>query len=310
MKKIILLIAAVFVVGVSFAQELKVEKQTFLYAEKDGQKLYLDRYVPEGNDETKPCLIFVFGGAFKFGARDVDGYVGYFEYMARQGYCVVSIDYRLGYKDYETPPDDGPLEKLNKFENTINIAVEDLFDATNFVLGNAEEWKVDPGMIIASGSSAGAITALQGEFYICNSRERAKVLPEGFNYAGIVSFAGAIFNIGEFMWEKAPCPIQMFHGDADKLVPYDHIAQMGIGFYGSKYIAASLDAAGHPYYFYSAIDSGHELAGDPMGRCRGEIMTFLKNQVKDKKKEQVNTVVKTIGRPESDKSFTLGEYTL
>lgn len=309
MKKIILLIAALLIVNISYAQQApKIDKQTFLYSEKGDQKLLLDRYVMEGNNDVKPCIIFMFGGGFMFGSRDMGGYIDYFEFLAEQGYCVVSIDYRLGFKGYTPNPDEGPVGALTKFVNTIDIAVEDLFDATSFVVRNAQEWKVDTTMIIANGSSAGAISVLQGEYYISNGHQLAKKLPQNFNYAGVIGFAGAVFTIGGFKWNAEPCPIQMFHGDADNRVPYDNVVMAGVGFYGSKYIAGTLDTAGYPYYFYSATDSGHEIAGDPMSRCRGEIMTFLDNEVKGKLKEQINTTVKVIGRPEREKNFQLGDY--
>ena len=75
-------------------------------------------------------------------------------------------------------------------DNAVNIAVEDLFSATLFVLENAEQWQIDTEKIITSGSSAGAISVLQAENAICNRTSSAAVLPQGFNYAGVISYAG------------------------------------------------------------------------------------------------------------------------
>ena len=80
-----------------------VSCDTFVYSVKGGDSLRLDRYTdtPAAEiDAKKPCMIFVFGGAFISGTRDAESYRPFFEYMAReQGYTVVSIDYRLGLKE-------------------------------------------------------------------------------------------------------------------------------------------------------------------------------------------------------------------
>lgn len=96
MKRILVLFA-LFAVAAGYAQT--VEKQTFVYAVKQTDTLRLDRYVALTPDSrTKPCLMFVFGGGFVGGRRDNASFLSYFEYYARKGYVVVSIDYRLGMK--------------------------------------------------------------------------------------------------------------------------------------------------------------------------------------------------------------------
>lgn len=80
---------------------------------------------------------------------------------------------------------------------TISMAVEDLYDATAFIVDKADEWGIDSSQIVACGSSAGAITVLHGEYALCNASPLVQHLPVGFRYAGIVSFAGAIFEMGE-----------------------------------------------------------------------------------------------------------------
>ena len=312
MKKIsLILFFATFAVISVYAQTASnVHKQTFLYSEKNGQKLYLDRYeVPsDTNANPKPCLIFMFGGGFVSGTRDEPRYIPYFNHFAERGYCVVSIDYRLGFKGYKPGPEDGPVEMLNHFAYTIGIAVEDLFDATTFLVERAEEWKIDPEMVVATGSSAGAVSVLQGEYYISNGHELAGKLPNGFNYAGIVGFAGAIFTVGDLTWPSVPCPIQMFHGDADSNVPYDKVTELGVGFYGSEYISTTLDSLPAPYYFYSETDAAHEIAVDAMVDNLDDIDFFLDQMVENKEPYQINTVLKVIGRPVKNKNFTILDY--
>lgn len=126
---------------------------------------------------------------------------------------------------------------------TISMAVEDLYDATAFIVDKADEWGIDSSQIVACGSSAGAITVLHGEYALCNASPLVQHLPAGFRYAGIVSFAGAIFEMGEELrWASQPAPMMLFHGDADANVPYNVIRESGVGFFGSKYIAGQLRA--------------------------------------------------------------------
>lgn len=76
---------------------------------------------------------------------------------------------------------------------TLAMATGDLYDATAYVCDHASAWSVDKTRIVASGSSAGAITVLMGEYGICNGHPLARQkLPQDFNYAGVISYAGAI----------------------------------------------------------------------------------------------------------------------
>ncbi len=64
-----------------------VSCDTFVYSVKGGDSLRLDRYTdtPAAEiDAKKPCMIFVFGGAFISGTRDAESYRPFFEYMARE----------------------------------------------------------------------------------------------------------------------------------------------------------------------------------------------------------------------------------
>ena len=121
------------------------------------------------------------------GSRDDARYVPFFEYYARQGYVVVSIDYRLGLKLARA---NGPLDAerfAEAFAATLSMATNDLFDATAHVLTQAEAWGIDPERIVTCGSSAGAITVLMGEYALCNAHPATRRLPAGFRYAGVVS---------------------------------------------------------------------------------------------------------------------------
>lgn len=290
------------------ASNNEIRKETYIYSIKDQDTLYLDKY-DISSKEIRPCVIFVFGGGFFTGARDVDYYMPYYDFLVNEGYVVVTIDYRLGFKKAEGQKLKKAKEFLALFENTIFMATEDFLDATNYVLENADKWGINRNKIVASGSSAGGITVLQGEYERANRTEIAQRLPQDFKYAGIISFAGAIYsNKGNLKWKNTPAPVLMFHGDADSNVPFDRIKIFRRGFFGSKYIADKYEKHNFPYSLYVEENGNHKLAVDPMTKNQDEIRTFLKKCVEEEQMLQINTKVENMERPVEKKKFKMQDY--
>lgn len=297
---ILTLIALLLIAGCSCkSTEAGIEKQTFVYAVKDGDTLRLDKYDIKGVQEPKPCVIFVFGGAFSHGARDEERNVNYMEKLAREGYVAVAIDYRLGFKNFSMSTDADMIQFAGAFVNTVDKAVEDLVDATVFIIGQAGEWGIDPDIIIANGSSAGGIAVLQAAYGIANQLPATAALPSGFKYAGVISFAGAVMEFGGPLgWEGNTTPIMLFHGDADGAVPFDSVDFMGLGgLYGSNHIARQLDKLNVPYYLYNVENAGHVLATDPMENNMDEINLFIRRFVREGRQMTIvsNEIMKVDG---------------
>jgi predicted esterase len=318
-KKIIIPVILLFIsICINATENLTIgdnlTKKTYLYAVKGTDSLYLDYYTRiQGNTMeiqiTKPCVIFVFGGGFAAGTRDRESYIPYFRYLTENGFKVVSIDYRLGLKNVGEQKDLDAQKFISIFENAITMAVEDLYDATNFVIKNAGEWNIDTNMIVANGSSAGAITVMHGEYNISNKTSLSEKLPEGFNYAGVISFAGAIFSTtGNINWKNKPAPILMFHGDGDRNVPYNKVELLQYGFYGSRHISRQLAYMESPYYFYDVENAAHEMADIPMNENREEIYTFLKKYILNKTPFMIHSTVKQIGKPQLEKNLGIRDY--
>ena len=197
---------------------VEVQKENFVFSIKGTDTLSLDKYeLPSISPASKkPVMIFAFGGGFKGGDKADKGYIPYFEFLARNGFVVVSTDYRTTLKNLDPSKVSSPMDFIAALQHAIDTAVEDFYDATGFVINQSSDWNIDVEQIVASGSSAGAITVLQAEYDLCNGHELAKRLPAGFNYAGVISYAGAVSGVLPPHWEKMPCPIMLFHGDADK----------------------------------------------------------------------------------------------
>lgn len=246
------------------AKEFISPDGTYLFAKRDTCDLFLDVYNPARVSETtfegkeKPTVIFMFGGGFIRGTRDDESYHKWFRQLTANGYRVVSIDYRLGLKG----SDKVGIAQVNVLDKAIHMAVEDLFSATEFIIDNASELGIDPNNMIISGSSAGAITVMQAEYELANKTSWASALPEGFNYAGVMSFSGAILSReGKVDYKTAPCPTLMLHGTADELVPYKQIAFFNLGFFGGGKLVERFRKFGYNYNMYHFTDYGHEIAG-------------------------------------------------
>ena len=268
------------------AQETSISPSgTYMFAERDTCELYLDVYNPAKGSETsidgleKPTIIFMFGGGFIRGTRDDESYNGWFRSMTEKGYRIISIDYRLGLKGSTKVG----VAQVNVLDKAIHMAVEDLFSATSFIIDNSEALGVDPDNIVISGSSAGAISVMQAEYELSNRTSWAKDLPEGFNYAGVMSFSGAILSReGKVDFKKDPCPTLMLHGTADELVPYKQIAIFNLGFFGGGKLVERFSKFGFNYNMYHFIDYGHEIAGS-MGTTIDLQTKFLECNVMQKK---------------------------
>ena len=237
---------------------------TYMFEKRDTCELFMDVYNPAKGSETsykgkdKPTVIFMFGGGFIQGTRDDGDYKKWFRQLTDNGYRVISIDYRLGLKGSNKVG----VAQVNVLDKAIHMAVEDLFSATRFIIDNADQLGVNPANIVISGSSAGAISVMQAEYEICNRTSWAQVLPEDFNYAGVMSFAGAILSRkGEVKYAETPAPTLMLHGTSDALVNYRQIKFFNLGFFGGGKLVKRFEKFGYNYNMYHFLGYGHEIAG-------------------------------------------------
>ena len=290
-RRILLTLISILCFGfISTAQDFLFPTETYLFAKRDTCDLFLDVYNPARNSQTyfegkeKPTIIFMFGGGFIRGERNNESYNKWFRQLTENGYRVVSIDYRLGLKGSTKVG----VAQVNVLDKAIHMAVEDLFSATNFIIENAAELKINPENIVISGSSAGAIAVMQAEYEIANRTLWSSVLPEGFNYAGVMSFSGAILSReGKVDYKTTPCPTLMLHGTADELVPYEQIAVLNLGFFGGGKLVKRFEKYDLNYNMYHFIDYGHEIAGS-MDTTTDLQFRFIETNIMQGKKRVVN----------------------
>ena len=257
-KKTLTFLLLIFSITNIFAQK----KETYLYAVKDTSKLYLDVYLPQVQNEQHACLFFVFGGGFIGGKRDDSQVQQIKKYYTDKGYVVIAIDYRLGMRGQSNY---SALIALKKFEAAINMASEDLISALDYTLKNlldTKEYKINPKNILVMGSSAGAITALQTDYAICNGYLNSNILPADFHLAGVIAYAGAIFSThGKPKYKKhTPAPTLFCHGMEDHLVNYKKTQFANIGFFGSDAIAMQFKKNNYSYHIRRYPGLGHQVA--------------------------------------------------
>ena len=154
MKKNVFTLLLIIVTFYSCQPEnIDIKKTTYNYASKDGVELKLDKYSPSMISSKTPCVIFLFGGGFIGGERDNPAFLNYFNALVKKGIQVVSIDYRKGLENIESmTSEEKKSEKMAQLIiHSLNIATEDLIDATAFILAKSEEWNIDTNKIIVSG---------------------------------------------------------------------------------------------------------------------------------------------------------------
>lgn len=236
--------------------------ETYAFVERDST-LYLDVHRPARAREDRACVLSVFGGGFIAGKRNDDLQRQIVSLLTEHGFTVVCIDYRLGLTDtMMVAKNSGLLHMQDLFQYCIDIAVEDCAAACAWVVSHAGELGIDPGHIILTGSSAGAITVLMTDFCRANGMEAARALPKGWKPAAVVSYAGALLcRRSELAYTTPPAPTMLLHGKKDKVVSYKKMAPIiSRNLYGSHRVAKVMTKQSLPHWIVRFPDVGHEVA--------------------------------------------------
>jgi acetyl esterase/lipase len=292
MKLIIVTFTLLFLGVSSLAQEstpfrITVMHRNLSYVTNGHERQKLDLYLPsppvvrvrakppaEGYKVKLPLIIFIHGGGFFAGSKDVQAPL---EFTA-QGYAVASIDYRLS-SDAKVP-----------------AQIEDCKAAVRWLRANAAKYALDQDRFAVWGESAGGyLGAMLGtagdvkEFEVGENLEQSSRVQAVLDFYGPTDFlqnAFAIVNdktpeaelIGGAILEnrdkaakanpiayvsKDDAPFLIVHGDADKLVPYNQ----------SELLEAALKKASVPVSFYTVKGGDHGGFDDP--KIRQLVTEFL-----------------------------------
>jgi len=231
--------------------------------QNNNQILLLDFYEPQNDTETKrPLIIYAHGGGFTDvnQTKELVHIVAYCDSMARRGYVVASIDYRL--------------DETISNRAVIN-AMHDMKAAIRFFKKEKDTYNIDTSLIILAGESAGAVTALASN-YIDKSSETnyPPTLPlssdnsvEGNSgnpnfsskaTATLCYCGGTATVLNDLMFDTLAMesnldePLFQVHGTADPLIPISKALEVAVraNHLGLPALFHTFDGATHcPWFF-------------------------------------------------------------
>ena len=259
----------------------EVSSKTYNYAIKNLDTLKLDIYQPiNDNLKRRSLFIIIHGGGFKTGARNDKSLVSLANGIAKKGYVVASVDYRLIDKQTIFNCNLPFNEALKIYSN----AQEDVLESISYILrGN---FKIDTKKIILFGTSAGAETLLNITYNKQLLGKRSKIY-KNISIAGIISISGALLNSNVINKSNA-VPSVFYHGSEDKVIPYYQGAHRSCspldkGYFvmdGSKKIVEKLESLHKNFMFYGFKNKGHNILNLPSEDFK-EAFIFIRNVVFD-----------------------------
>ncbi|MEM8873516.1 MAG: alpha/beta hydrolase [Planctomycetota bacterium] len=170
MRIAIPMLAIVFVLLFAASSWAK-EPVTHAYVDDAEPRQHLDHYTAE-SDDPRPVVVFVHGGGWQFGRREVARIFA--DNFTDAGVDVISVGYRL-VPDVKWP-----------------VNVEDVAAAVDWIFDNAESLGIDPNRITLMGHSAGAhlIACLGADERWLAAHDRSPA-----DLAGIVLLDGAGYDL-------------------------------------------------------------------------------------------------------------------
>lgn len=236
--------------------------------------LKLDIYYPKTDlFKNRPLVMLIHGGAFYVGSKESAAEQELATTLARMGYVVASIDYRLGFK--LTPTD---------IELSAYRAIQDAHAALRFLSHNAKGLGIDPNQVYVGGTSAGAMASLNVAFMDNDERperimeaskegsltkieESGNKYTEKFTIKAVANLWGGLADLN-IIDKDQKISVLSIHGTADEIVPYETdypfrnammINRLVVDkMYGSKLIDDRLKILGIRERLVSLNGLGHE----------------------------------------------------
>lgn len=205
--------------------------------------LYLDFYEGKNDPETlRPLIIFLHGGSFINGNKDIPETVRPCQEMAFRGYAAASIQYRL---------EENPLSLINPelMIKAVIRAGQDARAAIRFFYKQAKEdgnpYRIDTNQIFIGGASAGSIAVLHTVYmdkieeleknYVDYVKDLGGLEGESGNpgyssrVKGVINVAGCLRNV-RYM-DNNNIPLLSIHHNSDPTIP---------GYFGRPYYLPTL----------------------------------------------------------------------
>ena len=217
-----------------------------------------------------------FGGAFLGGDKRQPELVAYCEALAKRGFCVASIDYRINFNILST----------SSSIRAVHRGLQDFRAAVRYFRHHATTYKIAPDYIFGGGNSAGSINAIHAAYLEESDRTLASIFAPTFAGAnapdlGCIDCSGNVFvesgvptavvnlwgGIGEILWiDNSEAPITSFHGLDDTTVSPNTASPFGFPIFpplsGSIPIHAQADLVNISNELHTYPGEGHELWND------------------------------------------------
>lgn len=249
----------------------------------EGKPCTGDFYLPaQASDKPQPMIIVVHGGAWVIGSKTDSGEADIAQRLARHGYVVFSIDYRL--------ISDGALYPAS---------IRDTKDALGFVVENAAKLNIDTKRIGMYGGSAGGMMAmlaayspntgtLQADHYKTLSTKPVCVVAycpvtdlRNFEKTWIFRYLDdtpyhspeKFVEASPITYVKTAVPTLCIHGDDDPMVPKEQ----------SEELVKALKAAGIQAEYIvvpNVRHAFHEQAGPGRELAFARLLAFFDSQLK------------------------------
>ena len=164
-------------------------KKNLVYGHTEREVLTCDAYLPESGTDI-PVVLLVHGGAFRYGNASV--YTEWGTFLAENGICAVSVNYRMSTGKYAGYPG----------------VLEDIAAAADYVVSMSSEWHTDPFRMAMMGDSAGACLIFLHTFRHAYASYRIRAVAAAYGLYDMVSWSA----YNDVKWKKISDPAADFLG--------------------------------------------------------------------------------------------------
>lgn len=190
--------------------------------------LKLDLYFSRTDSlKKKPVVMLIHGGAFYIGSKESACEQALAYALAKRGFFVASIDYRLGFKPTATD-----------IEMSAYRAIQDAHAALRYLAHHSPGIGLDPNQVYVGGTSAGAVASLNVAFMDNDERparifetekkgavgkieESGNRYTETFKIKGVANMWGAVSDLNIIDADEK-IPVLSIHGTDDVVVPFEY----------------------------------------------------------------------------------------
>ena len=255
-------------------------------------------YQPAGDTiQKRPAVVLCFGGGFVAGEKEYWSMNLLAEGLAKRGFVVAAIDYRLGMY----------ISDSIYSARAVYRGVQDSYAAISHLRANAANMRIDPDQVFIGGHSAGAFVAIHNLYMDDVPTERPegtyayKTAPNqggflatsehpGFNGRanGGFTLAGAIGNPDYI--NSGDVGIALFHSSDDPTVnigyevPFKEYEDFGLKLpktHGSDLIEDRFQSLNIPYQYDRYSDRGHDVHENGTTALRTDILPKISSWLMD-----------------------------